>query len=122
MNESINKPDGGCPLEAGFVAINTITCKPDYRERFEELFSTRAKAIDRMPGFCGMQVLRDQDPEGSYLVVSYWRSKEDFERWTGSEEFLEGHKRGFEDIRKAKEEGREPPMTSEFRTYDSFAK
>jgi len=34
-----------------FVAINYISCKDFYRPRFEELFGTRAHAIDRMPGF-----------------------------------------------------------------------
>jgi heme oxygenase (mycobilin-producing) len=41
-----------------FVAINYITCTEQYRERFETLFGTRAKAIDRMPGFRHMEVLR----------------------------------------------------------------
>lgn len=129
----------GCPLNATFVAVNTITCKPEYRERFEELFATRAKAIDRMPGFCGMQVLRPDgkpkrpknapkgvslpgDDQGAYLIVSYWRRREDFEGWTGSPEFLEGHKRGFEDVRRAKESDKEPPMTSAFHTYEVIAK
>lgn len=103
-------------------------------------FSTRAKAIDRMPGFCGMQVLRPRgrvggksevapkgveggrEPFNAYLVISFWRSGADFERWTGSPEFLEGHKRGFDDIRKAKEAGLEPPMTSVFHTYDVIAR
>ena len=34
-----------------FVAINYIDCNADYKERFEELFGSRAKAIDTMPGF-----------------------------------------------------------------------
>lgn len=129
----------GCPLDAAFVAVNYITCTPEYRKRFEELFATRAKAIDRMPGFCGMQVLKPEgkpkrpkkapndvsqpiDDQGAYLIVSYWRRREDFEGWTGSPEFLEGHKRGFEDVRKAKEAGEEPPMTSAFHTYEVIAR
>lgn len=103
---------------AKFVAINYITCKPHYSEKFECLFCSRARAIDRMPGFIGMNVLRAQDTNEPYLVVSYWESKESFEAWVGSPEFLEGHKRGFEDIREAKERGEEPPMTSRFLTYD----
>lgn len=131
--------EAGCPLDAGFVAVNYITCRPEYRARFEELFATRAKAIDRMSGFCGMQVLRSEgkpkrpkkapkgvsqpgDAEGPYLIVSYWRRREDFEAWTGSPEFLEGHKRGFEDVRKAKELGQEPPMASTFHTYEVIAR
>ena len=40
-----------------------------------------------------------------------------FKTWTSSPEFIEGHKRGFEDIRKAKESGLEPPMKSTFKSY-----
>ena len=103
--------------KAGFVAINYIDCKPDYRDRFECLFCSRAKAIDRMAGFLGMQVLRANEDDQPYLIVSFWESESCFQAWVGSEEFREGHQRGFEDIRRAKEEGREPPMTSRFVTY-----
>lgn len=123
----------GCPLDASFVAVNFITCRPEYVRRFTQLFASRAKAIDRMPGFCGMQVLEPLktigrakgDPDGAseaYLIVSYWRNGDDFHKWMGSEEFLEGHKRGFEDIRHAKERGEEPPVRSEFHTYKVLAR
>ena len=102
----------------GFVAINYITCQPHYRERFEELFRTRARAIDRMPGFRGMYVLRPQKEGDPYLVVSHWESEADFRAWVQSPEFLDGHKRGFEDMRKARERGEDPPMQSDFKTYE----
>lgn len=101
----------------GFVAINFIQCEEEYRGRFEELFQSRAHAIDRLPGFRRMEVLRPNGEEGEYLVVSHWDSEDEFQTWTSSPEFLEGHKRGFEDLRKAKEEGRRPPMKSTFKTY-----
>jgi heme-degrading monooxygenase HmoA len=101
----------------GFVAINFINCSPEYRERFEYLFSTRAKAIDRLPGFQHMHVLKPSEDGNDYLVISHWDSEAHFQAWTKSAEFLEGHKRGFEDIAKAKAEGREAPMKSTFRTY-----
>jgi len=107
-------------MEKKFVAINYIQCEADYRTRFEELFATRAKAIDRMPGFIDMHVLRPNG-EGEYLIISHWSSEEAFKTWTSSPEFLEGHKRGFEDIRKAKEQGVRPPMTSTFKTYKVIA-
>jgi heme-degrading monooxygenase HmoA len=103
-----------------FVAINYISCDSHYRERFEQLFATRAHAIDRMPGFVDMQVLRPSQ-EGEYLIVSHWESEDAFKTWTSSPEFIEGHKRGFEDIRKAKERGEKPPMTSSFKTYEVIA-
>lgn len=105
-------------MDVQFVAINYIQCRPDYRARFEELFRSRAHAIDRMPGFGGMRVLRPQKPDEPYLVVSFWESEAAFRAWVGSPEFLEGHQRGFDDLRQARERGEEPPMSSEFITYD----
>lgn len=103
--------------KARFVAINYITCQPDYCARFECLFCSRARQIDTMPGFLSMQVLRPQKEEEPYLVVSQWESQESFDAWVGSPEFLEGHQRGFEDITEAKKRGEEPPMKSTFFTY-----
>jgi heme-degrading monooxygenase HmoA len=103
-------------MEKKFVAINYIQCEPHYQQRFEELFATRAHAIDRMPGFVDMQVLKPSG-DGEYLIVSHWASEEAFKTWTSSPEFLEGHKRGFEDIKKAKAEGTKAPMNSTFKTY-----
>lgn len=104
-----------------FIAINYISCDETYKSRFEQLFSTRAHAIDRMPGFIRMEVLKPADGEGDYLIMSHWESEEQFKTWTQSPEFLEGHKRGFEDIAKARQEGKEPPMKSRFKTYAVIA-
>jgi heme oxygenase (mycobilin-producing) len=103
-------------MEKKFVAINYIHCEPDYQNRFEELFASRAHTIDRMPGFVDMQVLKPNG-EGDYLIVSHWSSEEAFKTWTSSPEFIEGHKRGFEDIKQAKAQGLKSPMTSSFKTY-----
>lgn len=103
-----------------FVAINYLECSPDYVGRFEELFGTRAHAIDRIPGFIRMEVLKPK-ADGTYLVVSHWENEDAFKSWTSSPEFLEGHKRGFADLQKAKEEGREAPMKSSFKTYEVLA-
>ncbi len=104
-----------------FIAINYITCKEEYKERFEMLFSTRAKAIDRMPGFQKMQVLKPIDGKSEYLIISHWDTEEQFRKWTNSPEFLEGHKRGFKDIAEAKDKGLEAPMKSIFKTYKVIA-
>lgn len=104
-----------------FVAINYISCSPEYRERFEYLFGSRAGAIDKMPGFVDMMVLKPAKEGDNYLIVSHWENEEAFKSWTSSPEFIEGHKRGFEDIRKAKEEGKPAPMTSDFKTYTILA-
>ena len=101
----------------GFVAINHIRVREDYRSRFEELFGSRARAIDTMPGFRDMEVLRPSDASEPYLVISRWESEDAFRAWVGSPEFLEGHKRGFADLAAAKARGEEPPMHSDFQTY-----
>lgn len=105
-----------------FVTVNYINCKPEYRQRFEELFGSRAKQIDTMPGFIDMQVLRPSKEEDAYLIVSHWENEASFRGWTKSATFLEGHKRGFADLAKAKTEGREAPMKSDFKTYEVIAR
>jgi heme-degrading monooxygenase HmoA len=105
-----------------FVAVNYIDCKPEYRQRFEELFGSRAKQIDTMPGFVEMQVLRPTKEGDSYLIVSHWEDEESFKRWIKSETFSEGHKRGFADMARAKAEGKEAPMKSDFKTYEVIAR
>jgi heme oxygenase (mycobilin-producing) len=104
-----------------FVAINYISCSENYKERFEELFGSRAKAIDLMPGFHFMEVLRPTDGAGDYLIISHWETESDFKQWTGSPAFIEGHKRGFEDMARMKAAGLETPMKSSFKTYDVIA-
>lgn len=127
-SESITEPYGPIKLapgccgllqlcRPGHVAINRITCKPEYVARFQELFSSRAHAIDSMPGFLGMYVLQPTKSDEPYLVISHWVNEEAFREWTNSEAFIEGHKRAFADLKAAKERGEEPPMTSDFRTY-----
>lgn len=108
-------------MERHFVAIDRIRCRDDYRERFEQLFRTRAHAIDQMPGFLGMHVLRPRNENEPYLVISFWESEAAFRGWIGSVEFYEGHKRGFEDMRIAKERGHELPIQSELVSYDVIA-
>lgn len=118
---TLSQADASSPssttTDVAFVAINYITCQPEYRERFETLFRTRAGAIDRLPGFRGMQVLAPEREGGDYLVVSQWTDRASFDAWRTSPEFAEGHKRGFEDLRAAREAGRPAPMSSRFETY-----
>ena len=53
-----------------FAAVNYISCKEHYKKRFVELFSSRAKAIDKMPGFKFMNVLQPVDGVGDYLIAN----------------------------------------------------
>lgn len=69
-----------------------------------------------------MQVLRPMKGGDAYFIVSNWTNEESFTGWIKSETFLEGHKRGFADIAKAKAEGKEAPMKSDFKTYAVIAR
>lgn len=103
-------------VDQEFVAINFIDCDAEYVDRFEYLFKTRARAIDRVEGFIEMSVLKPEE-NGQYLVVSRWKSKEAFDAWVGSPEFHEGHKRAFADMAEYKAQGKPAPMKSDFKVY-----
>ena len=105
-----------------FVAINYIDCTADYVERFEELFSTRAGAIDKLEGFQYMHVLKPKETGDSYRVVSYWEFEDNIKPRTKSPAILEGHKRAFAHMAKAKEEGKTTPMKSTFKVYDIISR
>ena len=104
-----------------FVAINYITCNEEYRDRFESLMTSRAGAIDSMEGFRRMHVLRPQETGKEYLIVSEWDSEDNFQAWTKSDAFVQGHRRAFADIKAARERGEEAPMSSEFQIYEVIA-
>ena len=75
-----------------FVMINRMTVPEKWRNRFEEVFKTRKKAVDRRPGFIKAEILKPLEG-GAYLVMTHWEKKEDFEAWVGSQEYREGHQR-----------------------------
>lgn len=100
-----------------FVAINYISCDPSYTNRFEELFKSRAGAVDKMEGFVKMYVLKPEKEGEAYQVVSFWKDDKSFSAWHGSQAFHQGHARGFADMKQASGEGRPAPMKSEMKTY-----
>ena len=74
-----------------FVVMNRISVNPDYAEQFEERFRTRAGEVDKMKGFVRNQVLRPDNPDDPYVVMTFWKSKEDFNNWVNSDAFRLGH-------------------------------
>lgn len=111
LNETINSKEM-------FVTINYISCSTSYMERLEYLMQTRKKEIDNMPGFIEMEVLKPNGGDNVYLIISHWEDKSYFDNWRKSEAFAKGHRRGFEDIEKARKEGNEQPIKSTFKTYE----
>lgn len=73
------------------VKINAITVPPDGMDEFEDRFANRAGLVSSSPGFEGYELWRPNDGREVCLVVTHWRSEEDFQAWVGSPAFTEGH-------------------------------
>ena len=74
-----------------FVAINLLTVPAGEGDRLEERFRGRAGAVDRATGFINFELLRPVSGTDQYMVLTHWRSAEDFEAWTKSQSFRQGH-------------------------------
>ncbi len=98
-----------------FVMINRMTVPDGWRERFEEMFRTRARAVDTRPGFIRAEILRPMEGN-DYLVMTHWQSREDFNAWKGSAEYRAGHAR----VGEFKGEDGKIALTSVVEEYEVF--
>ena len=96
--------------------MNRMTVPEADREHFEHLFQTRAKAVDRRPGFIKAEILKPLKGD-TFVVMTHWEDKDSFLAWTGSEEDKEGHQRTG-DFRN--EDGK-MRLTSKVEMYEVFA-
>ena len=74
-----------------FVTMNRIFVNPDYSDVFEQRFKERAHEVDKMEGFIRNVVLRPKKPEHPFVVMTFWKTEEDFKNWVNSEAFIKGH-------------------------------
>ncbi|ADY26149.1 Antibiotic biosynthesis monooxygenase [Deinococcus proteolyticus MRP] len=75
------------------TVANRIFVHPEYHSQFEARFQDRAGLVDGMQGFIANQVLRPTAEGDPFIVLTFWRSREDFEAWTRSDAFRQGHAR-----------------------------
>ena len=75
-----------------YVVANRVPVHAEFRAAFEERFRQRAGEVERQPGFVRMEILRPEDPEGYYVVLTHWESKEAFNQWVGSDDFKAAHR------------------------------
>jgi heme-degrading monooxygenase HmoA len=73
------------------VSMFRVSVPAERAAGFEQSWRQRAGRVDSMPGFHGLEVLRDASEPGNYLVVTRWEAREDFERWASSPAFAAGH-------------------------------
>lgn len=73
------------------VKINAITVAPDRMEEFAERFAKRAGRVEQASGFEAFELLRPNDGREVCLVLTRWRSEQDFQAWMRSADFSAGH-------------------------------
>ena len=73
------------------VKINAITVPRERFEEFEQRFATRAGKVSSATGFEAFELLRPNDERELCLVITRWRSEEDFQAWVASPDFAAGH-------------------------------
>jgi heme-degrading monooxygenase HmoA len=73
------------------VKINAITVPRERFDDFERRFASRAGRVSAAPGFEGFELLRPNDDRETCLVLTRWRSEEDFRLWVSSPDFAAGH-------------------------------
>jgi heme oxygenase (mycobilin-producing) len=73
------------------VKINAITVPRERFAEFEERFMTRAGKVEGASGFEGFELLRPNDDREVCLVLTRWRSDDDFQTWIASSDFAAGH-------------------------------
>lgn len=73
------------------VKINAITVPRDRFDAFAQRFASRAGKVSSADGFEAFELLRPNDEREVCLVVTRWRSEDDFRAWMSSADFNAGH-------------------------------
>lgn len=82
------------------VVSNRIQVASGHEKEFENRFEGRARLVEKHPGFIRLEILRpkkivlhgnEQGGSQYYVVLTYWRSAQDFANWTASDAFREAH-------------------------------
>ncbi len=74
------------------VVQNRVPVAEGYEEDFLDRFRTRKGLVDGQPGFIRNLVLRPVKGD-HFIVLTFWKSQEDFQAWTESDAFQEAHSR-----------------------------
>jgi heme-degrading monooxygenase HmoA len=73
------------------VKINAITVPRERFDEFAQRFASRAGKVEAAEGFESFQLLRPNDDRDVCLVVTQWRSEDDFRAWMTGPDFAAGH-------------------------------
>jgi heme-degrading monooxygenase HmoA len=73
------------------VSLFHVTVPVEAAERFEQSWTQRGGQVDKMPGFRGLEVLKDGATAGKYIVLTRWETRADFDSWAQSPAFAHAH-------------------------------
>jgi len=73
------------------VKINAITVPRDRSVELERRSASRAGRVSSAEGFEAFELLRPNDDREVCLVLTRWRSEEDFKAWVAGADFKAGH-------------------------------
>jgi heme-degrading monooxygenase HmoA len=73
------------------VKINAITVPPERSDDFAARFANRAGRVEQAEGFESFELLTPNDGRDVCLVLTRWRSEEDFQAWMTGADFAAGH-------------------------------
>jgi len=81
-----------------FVSRSEITVPVSEMAALERAFAERARLVDARPGFLGLELLRDIRDNGSYVLLTRWRSRADFTQYMKSGDHERAHERPHEGL------------------------
>lgn len=76
-----------------YVVASHLKVAADGAPDLEQAFAERLGEVDDAPGFQRLEVWRDNDQDGSYVMVSWWDGEQDFRAYMGSPAHRRSHAR-----------------------------
>ncbi len=76
-----------------YVSMSRLSVDPGRRDELIEAFGNRAHLVDDAPGFIDLEVWQSDRDADEVVMVSRWRSREDFTAYMRSDAHAVSHHR-----------------------------
>ena len=93
MTASSRFPAQETASSGAFVAFSELSVPPEGRVALERAFADRMGAVDRWPGFRGLEVWSAQGDADRFTMVSWWDDEASFKAYMGSADHRTSHSR-----------------------------
>lgn len=77
----------------GWAMVSELAVPVAGADALERAFRSRLGEVDGWTGFIRLEVWRDPRHAGRYLMVSWWKSRDDFTAWMRSDAHKKSHAR-----------------------------